>query len=70
MTQKTRAASGTACVALIVDDSSVMRKIVERTLRQAGTDLKQVLDGGGGAEALTGSQDMSSTSFSAISTCG
>jgi len=25
--------------ALIVDDSSVMRKIVERSLRQAGIDL-------------------------------
>ena len=32
--------------ALIVDDSSVMRKIVERSLRQAGIDLKQVLEAG------------------------
>jgi len=39
--------------ALIVDDSSVMRKIVERSLRQAGIDLKQVLEAGNGAEALT-----------------
>ena len=39
--------------ALIVDDSSVMRKIVERCLRQAGIDLKQVLEAGNGAEALT-----------------
>jgi two-component system chemotaxis response regulator CheY len=38
--------------ALIVDDSSVMRKIVERCLRQAGLDLKQVLEAGNGAEAL------------------
>ncbi|MGO9124064.1 MAG: response regulator [Terriglobales bacterium] len=38
--------------ALIVDDSSVMRKIVERSLRQAGIDLKQVLEAGNGAEAL------------------
>jgi two-component system, chemotaxis family, chemotaxis protein CheY len=38
--------------ALIVDDSSVMRKIVERALRQAGIDLKQVLEAGNGAEAL------------------
>jgi two-component system chemotaxis response regulator CheY len=38
--------------ALIVDDSSVMRKIVERSLRQAGMDLKQVLEAGNGAEAL------------------
>ena len=38
--------------ALIVDDSSVMRKIVERSLRQAGLDLNQVLEAGNGAEAL------------------
>ena len=38
--------------ALIIDDSSVMRKIVERSLRQAGIDLKQVLEAGNGAEAL------------------
>ena len=39
--------------ALIVDDSSVMRKIVERSLRQAGIDLAQVLEAGNGAEALS-----------------
>jgi two-component system chemotaxis response regulator CheY len=39
--------------ALIVDDSSVMRKIVERCLRQAGLDLKQVFEAGNGAEAIT-----------------
>jgi two-component system chemotaxis response regulator CheY len=38
--------------ALIVDDSSVMRKIVERSLRQAGIELSQVLEAGNGAEAL------------------
>jgi two-component system chemotaxis response regulator CheY len=38
--------------ALIVDDSSVMRKIVERSLRQAGIDLTQVFQAGNGAEAL------------------
>jgi len=38
--------------ALIVDDSSVMRKIVERALRQAGIDLTQVFEAGNGAEAL------------------
>ncbi|MGA8153947.1 MAG: response regulator [Terriglobales bacterium] len=43
--------------ALIVDDSSVMRKIVERSLRQAGIDLKQVLEAGNGVEALTVLQD-------------
>ena len=39
--------------ALIVDDSSVMRKIVERSLRQAGIEISQVLEAGNGAEALT-----------------
>ncbi len=38
--------------ALIVDDSAVMRKIVERSLRQAGIDLVQVMEAGNGAEAL------------------
>jgi len=38
--------------ALIVDDSSVMRKIVERSLRQAGIDLAEVREAGNGAEAL------------------
>jgi len=37
---------------LIVDDSSVMRKIVERSLRQAGISLGHVLEAGNGAEAL------------------
>lgn len=37
--------------ALIVDDSSVMRKIVERSLRQAGLDL-EVFEAANGAEAL------------------
>lgn len=39
--------------ALIIDDSSVMRKIVERSLRQAGIDLSHVLEAGNGQEALT-----------------
>ncbi|HWZ82308.1 MAG TPA: response regulator [Terriglobales bacterium] len=39
--------------ALIVDDSSVMRKIVERSLRQAGITLTRVIEAGNGAEALT-----------------
>jgi two-component system, chemotaxis family, chemotaxis protein CheY len=38
--------------ALIVDDSSVMRKIVERSLRLAGLDLENVVEAGNGAEAL------------------
>ena len=37
---------------LIVDDSSVMRKIVERSLRQAGLDLGEVLEASNGAEGL------------------
>ncbi len=38
--------------ALIIDDSSVMRKIVERSLRQAGIELETVVEAGNGAEAL------------------
>ncbi|HLB91397.1 MAG TPA: response regulator [Terriglobales bacterium] len=38
--------------ALIVDDSSVMRKIVERSLRQAGVELEKVVEASNGAEAL------------------
>jgi len=38
--------------ALIVDDSSVMRKIVERALRQAGLALGEVLEASNGVEAL------------------
>jgi two-component system chemotaxis response regulator CheY len=38
--------------ALIVDDSSVMRKIVERCLRQAGIELEEVFEASNGAEAL------------------
>jgi two-component system chemotaxis response regulator CheY len=38
--------------ALIVDDSSVMRKIVERSLRQAGLELKQVHEAGSGVEGI------------------
>ena len=37
---------------LIVDDSSVMRKIVERSLRQAGLELEEVLEANNGVEAL------------------
>jgi two-component system chemotaxis response regulator CheY len=37
---------------LIVDDSSVMRKIVERSLRQAGLDPMVVLEAGSGVEGL------------------
>jgi two-component system, chemotaxis family, chemotaxis protein CheY len=39
--------------ALIIDDSSVMRKIIERSLRQAGVELSAILEAGNGAEALS-----------------
>ena len=38
--------------ALIVDDSGVMRKIVERSLRQAGLELTEVWEASNGLEAL------------------
>jgi two-component system, chemotaxis family, chemotaxis protein CheY len=38
--------------ALIVDDSAVMRKVVERALRQAGLELTDVLQASNGAEGL------------------
>lgn len=37
---------------LIVDDSSVMRKIVERALRSAGLELSEILEATNGAEGL------------------
>ncbi|MGA2979047.1 MAG: response regulator [Terriglobales bacterium] len=43
--------------ALIVDDSSVMRKIVERSLRQAGVEIEKVLEASNGAEALAALRD-------------
>jgi two-component system, chemotaxis family, chemotaxis protein CheY len=42
--------------ALIVDDSSVMRKIVERSLRQAGLNIAQIFEASNGAEALASVQ--------------
>lgn len=38
--------------ALIVDDSSVMRKLVQLSLRQAGLELGEVLEAADGWEAL------------------
>ncbi|HME58951.1 MAG TPA: response regulator [Terracidiphilus sp.] len=38
--------------ALIVDDSSVMRKIVERSLRQAGLESLVIFEAGSGSEGL------------------
>ncbi len=37
---------------LIVDDSSTMRKIVMRTLRQAGYEAAEILEAGDGSEGL------------------
>ena len=37
---------------LIVDDSAVMRKVVERALRQAGIEISDVLQAANGLEAL------------------
>jgi len=38
--------------ALIIDDSAVMRKVIERALRQAGLDLVDVAQASNGEEAL------------------
>lgn len=38
--------------ALIIDDSSVMRKIVQRSLRDAGVVFNTLFEAGNGAEAL------------------
>lgn len=38
--------------ALIIDDSAVMRKIIERSLRQAGLAITKVVEAINGAEAL------------------
>lgn len=38
---------------LIVDDSNTMRKIVTRSLRQAGLDVGEILEAADGLEALT-----------------
>lgn len=37
---------------LIIDDSNTMRKIVSRSLRQAGLDCDSILEASDGAEAL------------------
>ena len=42
---------------LIVDDSSVMRKIVDRSLRQAGLEIKEVFEASNGVEALARMQE-------------
>jgi two-component system, chemotaxis family, chemotaxis protein CheY len=37
---------------LIIDDSSVMRKVIQRALLQAGLEFTEVLEAGNGEEAL------------------
>jgi two-component system, chemotaxis family, chemotaxis protein CheY len=37
---------------LVVDDSSVMRKIVSRALQQGGVSIEEILEAGNGREAL------------------
>ncbi len=54
---------------LTVDDSSVMRKIVERALGQAGLDIAEVLEASNGAEALAEVQKGSLDLSSATSIC-
>jgi two-component system chemotaxis response regulator CheY len=59
-TSKRRVIAGMSKIrALIVDDSSVMRKIVERSLRQAGIELEQVFEASNGADALETLRDHS-----------
>lgn len=50
--EKTRGKPMREIQALIVDDSSVMRKIVERSLRQAGLDSLVVTEAGSGVEGI------------------
>ncbi|MDD3801153.1 MAG: response regulator [Desulfuromonas sp.] len=38
---------------LVIDDSSTMRKIVSRSLRQAGLEFDEILEAGDGQEALS-----------------
>ena len=52
--------------ALIVDDSSVMRKIVERSLRQAGIEVEKVVEAAKGAKRWRRCRAMSSTPSCAV----
>jgi two-component system chemotaxis response regulator CheY len=42
-----------AAKVLIIDDSNTMRKIVQRSLRQAGFEFEKILEAGDGQEALS-----------------
>jgi two-component system chemotaxis response regulator CheY len=48
--------------ALIVDDSAVMRKVIERALRQAGLELTEVLQASNGEEGLQALRENHGTS--------
>ncbi len=48
--------------ALIVDDSAVMRKVIERALRQAGLELTEVLQASNGEEGLQALRENQSAS--------
>ena len=48
--------------ALIVDDSAVMRKVIERALRQAGLELTEVLQASNGEEGLQALRENKETS--------
>ena len=38
--------------ALVIDDSAVMRKVIERALRQSGLDFSEIVQASNGEEAL------------------
>jgi two-component system, chemotaxis family, chemotaxis protein CheY len=52
--------------ALIVDDSAVMRKVIERALRQAGLELTEVLQASNGEEGLQALRESASAPVSLI----
>lgn len=52
--------------ALIIDDSAVMRKVIERALRQAGLELSEVLQASNGEEALQTLRDNQSSGALAL----
>ncbi|WP_188757688.1 response regulator [Edaphobacter acidisoli] len=47
--------------ALIIDDSAVMRKVIERALHQAGLEVSEVLQASNGEEALEALRNESGT---------
>ncbi|HXC96369.1 MAG TPA: response regulator [Edaphobacter sp.] len=52
--------------ALIVDDSAVMRKVIERALSQAGLELTEVLQASNGEEGLQALRQSASAPVSLI----